>query len=310
MADIKIGIHYSRLHNTVPLPEFARMVEDMGFDSVWVPEGLVNEVPALDIMMAMSAFVHHTKNMTVGTSVLLLPLRNPAILAKQMATLDLQSGGRTVLGIGAGGSHDSNPIAFEVCNVSLKERGARCDEYLDIMTKLWTGTSVSHNGRFLQFKDMTMEPRPVQQPHPPIWTGGYTEGMLKRTARICDGFVPVGVSAREYAKLWDKIQAYGEGYGRDVSGLTKALHLFSGFGDSRQEARKVGEATVNERRGFEVTLQDDDRYAFGTLEDCMETMESFIKVGVTHFIFNPLRPIENVMGQVERLGKEVVPHFK
>ena len=310
MTDVKIGIHYSRLHDTVPLPQFARAVEDLGFDSIWVPEGLVNQVPTTDIMMSMSAMIHNTKRITVGTSVLLLPLRNPAILAKEVATLDFLSGGRIVLGIGTGGSHDSNPTDFEVCNVSLKERGARCDENLDVMTKLWSGVSVSHDGRFYRFNNMTMEPAPVQKPHPPIWVGGVVDAVLRRTARICDGFLPLSITAQEYVRMWDKIQSYGDEYGRDTSKITKALHMFSGLGESREEVRRLGEATINRRRGFLSVLQGDDRYTFGTVKDWVDTLETFIKVGVRHFIFNPLCPVEQVMDQVECIGKEILPYFK
>jgi len=310
MADIKIGFHYSRLYDLVPIPEFARLAEEMGLDSVWLPEGLVNEVPALDILMGMSGFIHHTRNITIGASVVLLPLRNPVVLAKEVSTLDLLSGGRVVLGIGAGGPPDSNPTSFQACGVSMRERGARTDEALEIMTKLWTGAPVSHQGRFYSFQDIVMEPRPAQRPHPPIWAGGAAEGMLRRAAHWCDGFVPVGVNPEEYGALWDRIQRYGETYQRDTTGMTKAVHLFYRVGNSREEARRAGEEVLNRRRGFDLTLADDDRYAFGTAGDCMRTVERFVDAGITHFIFNALVPDAEVMGQVDRLVEEIVPYFK
>ncbi|MEE9198698.1 MAG: LLM class flavin-dependent oxidoreductase [Dehalococcoidia bacterium] len=310
MADIKFGVIYSRLHQVTPIPEFARAVEGLDFDSLWVTEGLANELPALDIMLALGAFVHHTQRITLGTCVVLVPLRNPAILAKQTATLDLLSGGRIVLGVGVGGSQNSNPASFHVCGVSTKERGARCDEALEIMTKLWTGASVSHSGRFYQFQDIFMEPRPIQRPHPPIWAGGAAVGVLRRTARWCDGFVPTAVSAQEYARLWDRVQRFGEEYRRDTSGITRAVHLYYCLAGSREEAREIAEDTLTQRYGYKVTLHDDDRYAIGTVKDCIRTIESFIKVGVTHFVFNTARPLPEVLGQVERLGQELMPHFK
>ena len=138
----------------------------MGFDSVWLAEGLVNERPMLDIMMAMSAFAHHSQRLTVGAGVVLLPLRHPALLAKQVASLDRLSGGRIILGIGVGGPPHSNPASYEVMGVKLCERGKRTDKSLEVMIKLWRGEAVSHHGRFHQFDDIYMTPTPLQQPHP------------------------------------------------------------------------------------------------------------------------------------------------
>ena len=95
-------------------------------------------MPALDIMLAFGAFVQHTQRITVGTCVVIAPLRNPAILAKETATLDFLSGGRVVLGVGVGGSSNSRSDAFDVCGVDPRQRGAITDEMLEIMTKLWT----------------------------------------------------------------------------------------------------------------------------------------------------------------------------
>lgn len=310
MTEIRFGVIYSRLHPVVPIPRFAEAVESTGLDSLWVTEGLANEMPALDIMLALGAFVQHTKRITVGTCVVLTPLRNPALLAKEVATLDYLSNGRVVLGIGVGGSENSNPASFQVCGVSRKERGARCDEGLEIMTKLWTGAPVSHSGRFYQFKDIAMGPRPIQQPHPPIWAGGAAKGVLKRTARWCDGFVPTGVSPQGYMKLWDQVQRYGEEFGRDTSKITKAAHLYYCMAGTREEARKIAEDTLTRRYGYQVSLPDDARFAFGTPRDCMETIEGFMKVGVEHFVFNPARPLPEVFGDVERLAADVMPNFK
>lgn len=307
---VKVGFHYSRLHAVIPVPAFARLAEEMGFDSVWLPEGLVNEVATLDILLAISAFVHHSTRLTIGAGVVLLPLRNPVVLAKEIATLDVLSEGRIVLGIGAGGPPDSNPAAFQACGVRMSERGARTDEALEIMTKLWTGRPVRHQGRFYRFEDITMEPRPAQRPHPPIWAGGASEPMLRRAARWCDGFFPVGVSPAEYRELWSRIEHYGDECQRDTSGLAKAIHLFYRIDRSEEAARAGAERVVNERRGFDVTLEGDGRYALGTPADCVRVVESFIDAGVTYFVFNALVSIAEMKGQAERLAEEVLPRIR
>ena len=309
MANIRFGVIYSRLHAVTPIPEFARAIEDWGFDAVWVTEGVANQMAALDPLLAVGAFAHHTRRIKVGTCVLLLPLRNPALLAKEVATLDFLSEGRIVLGVGVGGSSNSGITDFHVCNVPVDERGARSDEALEIMTKLWTGKPVSHEGRFYQFQDVKMEPRPVQEPHPPLWVGGQAEGVLKRTARYCDGFVPMGVTPKEYGRMWTRIEGYGEEYGRDVSGLTRAVHLYFSIGRDREDAWKIARDTLAKRYGWDPQLPKDGRYAFGAARDCIETIEEFVDAGVTDFVFNTTRPLPEVLEHVEQLATEIMPHF-
>lgn len=310
MSQPKFGFHYSRIENVIPPPEFARLSEEMGFDSIWVPEALVNETPAGDILMTMSALVHHSSKITVGAGAVLLPLRNPVVLAKELATLDQYSEGRIIVGFGVGGPPDSHPDAFEACGISLRERGARTDEALAIMTKLWTGESVDHEGRFQSFTNIRLEPRPHQRPHPPLWAGGVSERMLKRAARYADGFYPVRINAEEFVASWSKIVRYGVEIGRDVSGMSRAIHLFCRIGSTREEALTAGEAELNRRRGFEVSLVDDGRYAFGTVNDCARTVERFLEVGVNHVIFNPMTPADQVPEQLNLLVEGVISRFR
>ena len=310
MTDIKFGFHYGRIHEQHSPADLAPTLESMGFDSVWLAEGLVNERPMHDIMMAMSAFVHHSQRLTVGAGVVLLPLRHPALLAKQVASLDRLSGGRIILGVGVGGPPHSNPASYEVMGVKLSERGARTDESLEVMIKLWRGEAVSHHGRFHQFDDICMTPTPLQQPHPPLWAGGMSSQMLRRTARWCDGFIPVDVTPRDYQEALERITAHADELERDVGGLTKALHLFYRIGRNRDEIRASAERTLNLRRGFDVQLPDDGRFGFGTPSDCARTIEAFAEIGVSTFVFNPLVMPDGVEDQLEKLAKEILPRFK
>ena len=210
MNDIKFGFHYGRIHDHHPPSTFAPELESMGFDSVWLAEGLVNERPMLDIMMAMSAFVHHSQNLTVAGGVILLALRHPAILAKELATLDWLSNGRIIVGFGVGGPPHSNPASFEAAGVKLTERGTRTDECIEIMTKLWRAERVSHHGRYYHFDDNCMTPGPLQRPHPRLWAGGMSAQMLHRTARWCDGFIPVDVNPTQYRDALIRIEKFAE----------------------------------------------------------------------------------------------------
>ncbi len=310
MSQPKFGFHYSRIENVIPPRKFAPLAEEMGFDSVWVPEALVNETPAGDILMTMSALVHHSSRITVGAGAVLLPLRNPVVLAKELATLDVHSEGRIIVGFGVGGPPDSHPDAFEACGVSLRERGDRTDEALKIMTKLWTGEPVDHQGKFQSFSNIRLEPRPHQRPHPPLWAGGVSERMLKRAARYTDGFYPVRINPEEYAASWSRIVRYGEDLGRDVSGMARGIHIFYLVGRNEEEARAAGESELNRRRGFEVSLVSDGRYAFGSVADCARTVERFLEVGVDHVVFNAMTPADRVPEQLELLVEGVVSRLR
>ena len=310
MAVPKFGVIYSRLHPVVPIPEFAKTIENSGYDSLWVTEGLVNEMPALDIMLALGAFVQHTRQLTVGTCVVLAPLRNPAILAKETATRDFLSGGRVVLGVGVGGSSNSRSDAFDVCGVDPRQRGAITDEMLEIMSKLWTARPVSHQGRFHSFKDIEMGPAPVQKPHPPLWAGGEAEGVLRRAARWCQGFVPSNPGVEEYGRLWGRIEGYADKYGTDTSKITRAVHLYFAMGESRERARDTVQATLAKRYGFEPNLPDPRAILVGTSGDCAQTIEDHMKIGVTHFILNCARPLSEVKDDYERFAETVIPRFR
>jgi probable F420-dependent oxidoreductase len=310
MHELRFGLIYSRLHEEVAIPEFAGAAEDLGFAALWVTDGLVNEQSALDPLVALQAFADHTREITVGTCVVVLPLRNPVVLAKQVASVDLLSNGRTVLGIGVGGSANSGRSAFAACGVAPEVRGLRTDESLEVMKKLWSGEAVSHHGRFHDFDDVRMEPAPLQRPHPPIWSGGGDSvPVLMRTARACAGWVPTDLTPEGYASAWSMIEDYCGEAGTDPGRITKALHIYLSLDDDPDAARRAAERTLTERYGFPPTLAPDSRYAFGTSDDVASVIRRFAAVGVTDFVLNVTRPLPEVWGQVERFHREVMSQF-
>lgn len=310
MPEPKFGVIYSRLHQVIPPGEFAHKVEDMGFDAVWATEGLANQLQALDPIVAMAALAQGSQRLTVGSCVIISPLRNPAILAKEVASLDVLSGGRIVLGVGVGASSLSNPADFRVAGVDASERGARCSEGIEVMKKLWTGERVEHHGQFHRFDDIEMTPTPARKPHPPIWAGGNAEGVLKRAARLCDGFVPMAQGPEDWAAMWARIGAYASEYGRVPAAITPALHVYYCMAASRAEAGQIAERTLSNRYGMPVSLPHVDRYVFGTPEDCMETIAAYRAVGVTEFVLNTVRPVPEVVAEVEKFAELVLPRVR
>ena len=310
MPGPKFGVIYSRLHPLITPGAFAKRVEQLGFSSVWVTEGLANQKAALDPLVTMAAFAATTDTITIGSCVLIAPLRTPALLAKTVASLDILSAGRLILGIGVGGSSLSNSSDFAACGIDPRERGARCDELVELMQAFWTGEPVSYDGVHYQVKDIQLNPTPVQNPHPPIWAGGEADGVLRRTAKHCTGFVPVGRGPRHYQKLWDRIRSYADEYTQDWSTIQRAVHLYYCSAKDQATAHAQVERTLSDRYGFEVSLPDDGSFLTGTVDDCLRAIESYRAVGVEHFVLNTARPIEEVTDDIEKFAESILPRFQ
>ncbi len=169
--------------------------EQLGYDSVWVSDHVV--VPhanvvnfgetIFDPLVTLAVIAGVTSRVRLGTTVLIVPYRNPVVTAKMISSLDALSGGRVVFGVGAGW------VAAEsaALGVPFAERGAMTDEYLDAMQELWTSRAPSFAGKYTQFSGLVFEPKPVQKPYPPIWVGGHSPAALRRAVRFGAAWHPI-----------------------------------------------------------------------------------------------------------------------
>jgi len=164
--------------------------EAAGFDSVWLGEHHNNPILHPAPLIGLAAVASRTRRIQLGTGVLLLPLYHPMMVAEEGAMVDMISGGRLILGIGAGYA----PEEFAAFGYSLKERGSRLEESAALLHRLWTEHNVTHHGKHYQLENATVAPRPVQQPRPPIWFGAWAEPAIRRAARLGDAWF-VGPSA-------------------------------------------------------------------------------------------------------------------
>ena len=171
--------------------DFVSRADALGYHSAWVQDHLLGDMPALDPIMLLSYSAGASTRMKLGTSVILSTFRNPILLAKRVATLDQLSGGRVILGIGLGGYTDVYP-AF---GLSAKGRVGRFEEGLSLMKKAWTEKEVTFHGRFWNMDGLSVQPKPFQNPYPPIWFGGYSEPALKRAVKLGDGWMGAGAIA-------------------------------------------------------------------------------------------------------------------
>ena len=174
--------------------ETACKAEVLGFDALFVNDHvIVDDSPrsaswrnVYDPLMVLSYVAARTSKVKLGTSVLIMPYRNPIVTAKMFATLDQMSEGRAIAGIGAGWSE----AEYDALGEPFRQRGARTNEYLRLWKACWEPGPTTFHGRFFSFDNMHVNPKPVQQPHPPIWIGGSSHASLRRAARFAEVWAP------------------------------------------------------------------------------------------------------------------------
>ena len=246
----------------------------------------VSDGDCFEQLALMSFVAGKTERLRIVSSVMIVPHRNPVFNAKAIATIDVLSGGRVTVGIGVGWMEEE----FVALNAAdFKHRGAVTDEYVAIFKKLWTGAAVSHQGRFYSFGEVLCQPRPMQQPGPPIWIGGHSGPALRRVARYGDGWHPVGATAasplppEEMREKLATIKRLMEQEGRDFSKLQvsykapfydngvppagEARRLFTGGVDAA-----LGDIATFERLGVHELVFD---FRAGSLNECLDRMQQF-----------------------------------
>jgi len=217
---VKIGIWIPSVRH-MARPDAIRdsivRAERLGYDSVWTIDHVIAPLANREqfgliydpfVVMALAAGL--TERVQIGVSVLVLPYRHPALVAKMVASLDDLSGGRIVFGVGAGWNRAESTIL----NVPFDERGAMTDEYLRAMRELWTSSAPSFAGRYVSFADVESRPVPAQKPHPPIWVGGSSPAALRRTAEFGDAWHPINRTSAELQAGMAEIARLGERFGR------------------------------------------------------------------------------------------------
>jgi probable F420-dependent oxidoreductase len=184
----------------------ARAVEDLGFDSIWVSDHIIVPVGSgyipenmYEPLAALTFLAAETRHVTLGTSVLIVPYRDPVFTAKFLSTVDSLSEGRLVVGVGAGWMEQE----FDALSSPFAERGARTDEYLRVYRNLWETDTSSFEGAFKQYSNMRMFPKgaPGRRGTIPVWVGGNGTASIRRAAELGDGWHPINLSPNDFANL-------------------------------------------------------------------------------------------------------------
>lgn len=287
------------------LVELVELVDRSGYDSLWVGDHISFAVPVLDPLLQLAQAAVVSRRLTLGTSVYLLPLRHPAPVAKQVATLDHLTEGRLVFGVGVGGEF---PREYEVCGVPIGERGARLSEGIGMLRRFWSGEPVTHSGRFYGgFTEVAMQPPPRQVGGPPIWCGGRSDGALRRTGRLADGWLSYVVTPEMYRSALEKIDAAAGEAGRNVTAFGTAHLLFTRIDDSYEQALDAATETLSVRYAMDFRRAAQRYCALGRPEQVAERIREFHAAGVRHVILDLLGPYEQRHAQVERFAAEAMP---
>ncbi len=309
MTVVRFGIQGSgQLVGELPPPalfrEVAQRAEEVGYDSLWAGDHVSFENPILDVTVALATFAAVTSRITIGAGIVLLPLRPPALVAKEFASLDYVSGGRVVLGVGVGGE---SPQDFEAVGVPIHERGARADEAMLALRELFAHSPASFEGRFTRFAGVSIEPRPVRSGGPPLWVGGRSPAALRRAGRLGDGWLPIWISPERYAAGWSEIRRHAESAGRDPDALVRAAVFPALVADDGRSAREHVRAYLGARYGTSFSPQAVERYCVaGTPMECATRVQAYVEAGIEHLVFNPAVPPDRLSEQVERLADAVL----
>jgi probable F420-dependent oxidoreductase len=276
---------------------FARKCEEMGLYSFWIIDRIAYD--NLEPLTVLAAAAGATQKIRLGTSVLLPGLRHPSLLAKTVATLDFISSGRVTLGVGFG-SRESD---FSAVEIPYEARGSRAVEAIKLMKRLWTEDNVTHKGKFYQVKNLTIGPRPVQKPYPPIWTGGSAEAALKRAGTWADGFICGSSAIPDFPSTWKKVATYATAAGRNPNDIEKAGLTFMAINDDKTKAVEALSAYVTRYYG-RLRGDIESTFPLGSASACAERIRFFFSQGLDTLIIGMADPDPK---QLDLFAERVLP---
>jgi probable F420-dependent oxidoreductase len=282
---------------------YLAQAEELGFDSAWTGEQVLGTLPMLSPLETLAYAAARTRRIRLGCAMVVSPLHNPVHLAKTIASVDQLSRGRVEIGLVTGGP----ARMFSAFGVDPATFVARFGEGLQLMRQLWTQPRVDFDGRFWQLRDAAMEPKPVQQPHPPIWFGGSHPNALARAVRLAHGFIGAGSSTTaafaQHARI-ARDQLHQQR--RDPGSFTLAKRIYIAVDNDADKARDwITDALERRYSYFGMTNLAAVPVA-GTVDDCVAGLHEVAAVGAQMILLNPLF---DELNQMHRLATEVIPRL-
>jgi probable F420-dependent oxidoreductase len=296
-----------------PDRDWLAAAERLPIESIWQGGHLLPPTGTGEAITRLALMTAWTERVRVGTAILLLPLYQPVLVAKQLADLDSRSKGRVSVGVGVGGEFAKE---FEAVGVPVGGRGARTDEAIEVLRALWRGGPVSHHGRFFQFDDIEL--RPVQPPGcvgprmqqggPPLLVSGRKEPAMRRAARLGDGWMPYLMSPTAYAHSVQVIHDEAEAHGRDLAGFEWMMYLYCSVRANSERARDDVAKFLGGAYGAKPSAMLDRIAPAGTPEEVAARLQEYVDTGVRHFIISPAT-LEDTLEVVALAAEEVLPRL-
>lgn len=308
--------HHGVLASPDTIETMARRVEELGFETVWVADHVVlprnpaspypyneahrlawdTDLPCFEALTTLAWAGAVTRRVRLGLTVLILPMRNTVITAKQLASIDVLSGGRLLFGVGVGWLEEE----FAALGVAdrFHVRGRYTDEQLQAMKELWSSPNPAFHGEFIQFEDLGFMPKPVQRPHPPIWIGGNSRPAIRRAARLGDGWHVTRAGTRTLGDGVAYLRQQAEQAGRDPAGITVSWKAAVQRSDAPTglDIDKLGELGVALR---------------GTADEVAAQLRRLHALGVSDFLLDyQAGDLGALLDGLEWIAREVVPRVE
>ncbi len=305
MTRVQVGFH---VDGDIWEPQQLAGVEDAGFDLLTTGEHMVFFRPILDVVTVLAYAAAVTHKIKLVPSTLILPLRHPTIIAKELTSLDILSKGRLIASVGIGGDY---PREFPACGVSMKERGKRANEGIEIMRKYWSGERFSYDGEMFQLEEVDMLPPPYQAGGPPLWVCGRSDPAMKRAARLGNGWQPYMYTPGMLAESVDKVRGFADEYDRPLAAdFAFTSFMYVSMHDDVQEARNRAIEQLSFRFNMPFEKIVDKYCAYGPADMIVEHLARYVEAGANHVIIALVMPPEERMDYVGKFADEILPRLQ
>lgn len=346
-GEIRFGF-VSTPHPWELISELAVYVENVGFDSFWMPDHTVGfgikRWNALEAWTVLSAIATRTERVRLGTCVGDVFRHHPASLAQMITTCDAISNGRATVGVGIGEAMNLVPFG-----ISLDKPVGRTRETVTLIRRLWTEDSVDYDGKYFKFREAFLQPKPVQKPHPPIWIAANSPMTMKMVADLGDGWIPASMFPDEYSRGLENIRNLARKTGRDADKIEPALFTFTVMAKSYDDAKKMialpakiyflTRPRILRKLGYDLTDEYDMTFKlimkqettmtllerakhlpddvlekapifFGTEDNIISGIEKYVNAGARHFVVNFFVRPEMLKDTLRLFAEKVIPYFR
>jgi alkanesulfonate monooxygenase SsuD/methylene tetrahydromethanopterin reductase-like flavin-dependent oxidoreductase (luciferase family) len=289
-----------------PGAEAVEHVEALGVDSLWVGGHLASPRPSPEPMVWLARLVEQARRAAVGTATLVLSWYAPAVVAKQLVDLDLASGGRLIVGVGAGGEY---PDDFAAAGVPIADRFTRLDESIGLLRRFWSGERVSHNGRHFRYDGLRIQPPPARHGGPPIVVTGRKVGAMRRAALHGDGWMPYLYSAERYARSVATINEIAAEAGRSLDAFRWMSYVMVAVDDDPATARRAAAEFLGGTYDQDFSQFVQRVTVTGNLDEVVEGLRAFVEAGARHIVLLPCSSAQSqgmvpwLPALVDRLGR-------